>query len=95
MGIKRKNTPNSLRKYRRLMGYTQSEVAFLLDIHCRARISRWEQGICMPSAENLLYMSILYCTLPHELYPDYLKILKQNLVMKKQNMNDKKVRKKR
>ena len=68
------------------MGYTQSEVAFLLNVHCRSRIARWEKGQCMPSAENLLNLSILYCTLPHELYPDYLKMLKQNLNEKKQGL---------
>lgn len=83
-----RHIPNKLRKYRRLMGYTQAQVALLLGVHCRSRIALWEQGIRMPSADNLLQLSILYCTLTNELYPDYLKFLKQRLSVKKQELKE-------
>lgn len=63
-------TPNRLRKYRLHFGYEQTEVAFLLGIKSHARISEWEQGITKPSLDNLLQLSIIYRTLPDELYYD-------------------------
>jgi len=63
-------TPNLLRKYRLLMGYEQTEVAFLLGLKSHARISEWEQGISKPSLDNLLQLSIIYRTLSEELYYD-------------------------
>ena len=61
---------NRLRKYRRLMGYEQGEVAVLLGMKNHTRISKWEQGICRPSMEYLFRLSILYRTLPDELFYD-------------------------
>lgn len=58
------------------MGYEQSEVAQLLGFTSHARISEWEQGRAMPSAKNLLQLSIVYSTLPDELYYE----LRQELV---------------
>lgn len=63
-------TPNRLRKYRLLMGYDQTEVAFLLGLKSHARISEWEQGIARPSLKNLIQLSIIYRTLADELYYD-------------------------
>lgn len=65
-----KLTPNRLRKHRLLMGYEQKEVAELLGFKSHARISEWEQGISKPSLINLLQLSIIYQTLPDELYYD-------------------------
>ena len=39
-----------------------------LKLNSTSMISRWEQGKTMPSAENLLKLSILYKTLVNELY---------------------------
>lgn len=63
-----KFTPNRLRKYRLLMGYSHEEVAFLLGLKGRGRISEWEQGTSKPSMDNLMQLSIIYRTLPDELY---------------------------
>ncbi len=52
------------------MGYDQSEVAFLLGLKGRGRISEWEQGISKPSLDNLIQLSIIYRTLPDELYSE-------------------------
>ncbi|MDP1728473.1 MAG: helix-turn-helix transcriptional regulator [Bacteroidota bacterium] len=92
MGHAGRHIPNRLRKYRRIMGYTQSEVAFILDVHDRNRIARWEQGICMPSAKNLLQLSILYSTLAKELYSDYLKDIKGDLGVNMKVVMDKRAR---
>ena len=63
-------TANRLRIYRIRMGYEQKEVAFLLGLKSHARISQWEEGVAKPSLDNLLQLSIIYRTLPDELYYD-------------------------
>ena len=63
-------TLNRLRKYRLQMGYEQQEVAYLLGLKSHTRISQWEQGIKKPSLDNLLLLSLIYRTLPDELYYD-------------------------
>jgi len=60
--------PNNLKKYRRIMGYSQKEVAKIFGFKSPNRISRWEKGEAMPSVKNLLRLSALYATLPNELY---------------------------
>ncbi len=50
---------NRLRHYRKLKGYTQSEVAKILDVN-QGNISNWEQGIKYPGLVNALKLSILY-----------------------------------
>ncbi len=62
--------PNRLQKYRLLAGYEQTEVAILLGLKSHARISEWEQGKAKPSLDNILQLSIIYRTLPDELYYD-------------------------
>lgn len=63
-------TPNNLRQYRRRMGYEQKEVAFLLGLKGAGRISEWENGISKPGIDNLFQLSLIYRTLPDELYYD-------------------------
>ncbi len=52
------------------MGLNQQDVATLLGHKSTCRISRWEKGISMPSAFNLMKLAILYGTLSDELYFD-------------------------
>ena len=59
---------NSLRKHRRLMGFSQEEVKKRLNLKSTSMISRWERGITMPSGDNLLKLSVLYKALVNELY---------------------------
>lgn len=70
MAHDRKKITNNLRKYRILMGFRQSDVAERLGIKNNTLISRWERGVTMPSAENLLKLSKLYKTLVDQLYYD-------------------------
>ncbi|MBX7109624.1 MAG: helix-turn-helix domain-containing protein [Chitinophagales bacterium] len=75
--------PNSLKKYRRITGYTQKEVAKILEFKSTSRISRWEKGESMPSVKNLLKLSFLYATLPNDLYYDLWMEVRNNLRKKK------------
>ena len=75
--------PNSLKKYRRIMGYSQKEVAKIFGFKSTSRISRWEKGESMPSVKNLLKLSFLYSTLPNDLYYDLWIEVKNNLRKKK------------
>lgn len=68
-----RNIPNRLRKYRRLAGYKQKDVAQILNLRCTNRLSRWEQGRSLPSLSNVLKLSALYKTLVEELYSELLK----------------------
>jgi transcriptional regulator with XRE-family HTH domain len=77
---------NRLRRYRRLMGYTQREVAFFLGCKNPIRVSRWEKGDAEPSMVNLLKLSILYRTLPHELYFDLYQTLRRELSEKEEQL---------
>lgn len=70
---KSRNIPNRLRKYRRLAGYKQKDVAQILGLRCTNRLSRWEQGRSLPSLSNVLKLSALYKTLVEELYFELLK----------------------
>ncbi len=70
MRRRRTKIPNSLREHRRLMGYTQGDIMLKLQLESTSMISRWERGMTMPSADNLLKLSILYKTLVNELYYD-------------------------
>jgi len=56
------------------MGYSQREAAKLIGVS-PSRLSQWERGLKMPSVKNLLKLSILYHTLPDELYYDLRKSL--------------------
>jgi transcriptional regulator with XRE-family HTH domain len=62
--------PNLLRLYRLKYGYEQMEVARLLGLKSHARISEWEHGTSKPGLENLFKLSIVYQTMPDELYCD-------------------------
>ena len=74
-----RNIPNRLRRYRRIAGYKQYEVAELLGLRCTDRLSRWEKGISMPSLSNVLKLSVIYKTLVEELYFDLVKESRQEL----------------
>ena len=73
-----------LKKHRKLMGYSQREAANLLGIS-PSRLSQWEKGIKMPNVQNLLKLSILYHTLPDELYYDLRKSLATEIRNKIEN----------
>lgn len=67
------------------MGYSQQDVAKILGFRSSGRISRWEKGEAIPSVKNLLKLSVLYATLPNELYFDLWQESKNKI--KKENKN--------
>lgn len=70
------------------MGYKQVDVARLLGIQSTNRISRWERGLAMPSALNLIKLSILYRTLVKQLYADLGEDIKRELLAKETELRD-------
>jgi transcriptional regulator with XRE-family HTH domain len=67
-----KKTSSRLWKHRNRLGLKQIDIARKLGLSDTAMISRWEQGVSMPSLEYVLKLSIIYQTLVNELYHDLL-----------------------
>lgn len=74
--------PNRLKNYRNIHGYTQKQVAFMLGYKNADRISQWEKGLAMPSALNLLKLSVIYHTLVNDFYFDLLEEYKTDIANK-------------
>ena len=55
---KRRYIQNRIRKYRLEAGYTQRDVARLLKQPNASRVCLWENGICLPTTEHLIDLSI-------------------------------------
>lgn len=68
------------------MMYRQIDVAHLLGLKDASRISRWEKGLSLPNAINLIKLSIIYRTFPNELYFDLLLQLRRELLKKERNI---------
>ena len=77
--ISYKDIPNLLRKYRRVNGYTQIEVAKILGIKCSSKISQWEKGECFPNLMNALRISILYRVMVDSIFIDHLRHLREEM----------------
>ena len=75
----RKNFPNLLRKYRRERGLKQKDVARILGLKSTSRISKWENGSCIPSVKNVLKLSILYRVMVYALFIDLVRLLKNEI----------------
>jgi DNA-binding XRE family transcriptional regulator len=65
-----KPIPNCLRKCRKELGLTQVEVAKTLHLQSTAIISRWEQGVCLPSIPNAVRLAVLYRTMMDAFFLD-------------------------
>jgi len=74
--------PNMLRRNRRLLGYSQKQVAQLLGLQDAQHISAWEKGKKLPSTINLLKLCVLYRTWPHDLYDEFVASLQTSLRQK-------------
>ncbi|MFH1561857.1 MAG: helix-turn-helix transcriptional regulator [Nitrospirota bacterium] len=72
--------PNCLRKYRKARGLRQSDVARILKLKSTSLISRWENGVCLPSTLNIFKLSILYRTLMVALFVDLYRALKEEIM---------------
>ena len=78
---KTKNHPiaNQLRKYRRARGLKQREAARILGLADASSLSRWEQGVCLPSVMNMFRLAALYRTLVDALYIDTLRTIREEV----------------
>lgn len=74
---------NRLRKFRKQMGYSQKDVSIMLGHKCTSQVSRWEEGLSMPSIINLFKLSVIYSRLPTDLYLDLYLNLKRALSEKR------------
>ena len=75
-----RRTPNLLRKYRKVRGLKQKEVARILDLKSPSRISRWEKGLCLPSFSNALRLAVVYRVMVDVIYPDLLANLRDEIM---------------
>ena len=78
---KAKNTPifNQLRKYRKARGLKQREAARILGFADASSLSRWEQGVRLPSVMNMFRLAALYRTLVDALYIDTLRTIREEV----------------
>ncbi|MHC4270437.1 MAG: helix-turn-helix transcriptional regulator [Planctomycetota bacterium] len=77
--IKYKKISNCLRKYRKLKGLKQKDVARILKLKSTSMISRWEKGTVLPNSLNIFRLSLLYRTLIDVLFIDLMRLLKEDL----------------
>jgi transcriptional regulator with XRE-family HTH domain len=78
MENERRHIPNRLRMHRKLMRYSQKQVAHLLGLH-PAQLSQWENGLKLPNTLNLIKLSIIYRALPTELYFEYFQEIREHI----------------
>jgi len=74
-----KKIPNCLSKYRRQKGFTQKEVARILGFKQSSIISKWENGVSLPSTTYLLKLSVLYGRPTEALFTDLYKRIKEDI----------------
>ncbi len=76
--MERSRIPNSLKKYRRIAGLSQVQVAAILGLKSSC-VCLWEHGVHIPNMKYLFQLSILYNTSPDVLYGDFFHSLKHKL----------------
>lgn len=91
--IKHKSIPNCLRKYRKARCLEQRDVAEILGLKSASMISRWENGLCLPSALNLFKLASLYRTMADALFIDLLRVLRSDLHKREEKVLRKKTSK--
>jgi len=79
-----KKIPNCLRKYRKVIGLKQKEVARILGLKNSGMISRWEKGVCLPCLLNAFKLAGLYSVLVDALFFPLIRLIKRK-VMDRQN----------
>ena len=62
------------------MSYSQKDVARILKLKSASIISRWENGVSLPSIVNLFKLSILYKRLADQLYLELMQELRTKFV---------------
>jgi transcriptional regulator with XRE-family HTH domain len=82
----RENICHCLRKYRKTRGLRQCDVAEILGLKSTGMISRWEKGTCLPDSMNMLKLSIIYRTMVDALFIDLIRILREDLLIKEEEV---------
>ena len=77
---------NCLRKYRKVRGLKQKDVAKILGFKSTSMISRWENGVSLPSTQNLLKMAVLYRTIVDALFIDLIREFKRKTLKREQEI---------
>jgi len=79
--------PNRLQLHRKILRYQQSHVAQLLGLKNTVILSAWERGEAMPSAINLIKLSVVYRTFPNELYSELFLQIKEAMKEKESEIH--------
>jgi len=85
-----KNIPSALRKYRRIRGLSQKQVAVILGLKTASRISRWERGDCLPSLVNAIRLATLYRTMVDGIFGDLVKAVRGEVQERERKMLERK-----
>ncbi len=86
--ISYKGIPNSLRKFRKMSGYTQKQVAFFLRVENAGMISRWEKGSRFPSPVNIFRLAALYHTMADALYFDLILSVRKEIQARRDELEE-------
>jgi transcriptional regulator with XRE-family HTH domain len=90
MAVQRKRIPNMLKRYRKLAGYSQKDVAAILGFRSAARISSWERGSKFPSIHNSIALSVLYRTLEPALFFELYQLVKERILKAEKEFQEQK-----
>jgi len=82
----KKRIPNLLRRYRKARGLNQKQAAEILGIGSTTMISRWERGMCLPTALNVFKLAALYRTMADALFPNLTTILRRELLKREEGL---------
>ena len=64
---------NRIWKYRKVKGFKQKELAFLIGQDLPSQVSRYERGLVIPNSENLIKLCYALDTKIELLYPHLIK----------------------
>jgi transcriptional regulator with XRE-family HTH domain len=84
--INYKTIPNSLRKFRKMSGYSQKQVAFFLGVENAGMISRWEKGSRFPSPVNIFRLAALYHTMADALYFNLIRVVRKEIQVRRNEL---------
>ena len=64
---------NRIWKYRKIKGFKQKELAFLIGQDLPSQVSRYERGLVIPNSEHLIKLCRALDTKIEQLYPHLIK----------------------
>jgi len=64
---------NRIWKHRKIKGFNQKELAFLIDQDLPSQVSRYERGLVIPNSEHLIKLCRALDTKIEQLYPHLIK----------------------